>query len=45
MVLASHSNSIIRKLCNKALLLHHGKLVGFDSVDEVLKAYESLVAA
>jgi ABC-type polysaccharide/polyol phosphate transport system ATPase subunit len=45
MVLASHSNSIIRKLCNKALLLHHGKLVGFDTVDEVLKAYESLVAA
>jgi ABC-2 type transport system ATP-binding protein len=45
MVLASHSNSIIRKLCNKALLLHHGKLVGFDTVDEVLKAYQSLVAA
>jgi ABC-type polysaccharide/polyol phosphate transport system ATPase subunit len=45
LVLASHSNVIIRKLCNKALLLHHGKVVGFDAVDEVLKAYESLVAA
>jgi ABC-type polysaccharide/polyol phosphate transport system ATPase subunit len=45
MVLASHSSEIIRKLCNKALLLHHGKAVGFDSVDEILKAYSSLVAA
>ena len=45
LVLASHSNAIIRKLCNKALLLHHGKVVGLDSVDEILKAYESLVAA
>ncbi len=45
LVLASHSNAIIRKLCNKALLLHRGKVVGFDSVDEILKAYESLVAA
>ena len=45
LVLASHSDAIIRKLCNKALLLHHGKAVGFDSVDEILKAYQSLVAA
>lgn len=45
MVLASHSNAIVQKLCNKAVLLHHGKVVGFDSVDEILKAYASLVAA
>jgi len=42
MVLASHSNDIIRQMCNKALLLHQGKVVGFDSVDEILQAYASL---
>jgi ABC-2 type transport system ATP-binding protein/lipopolysaccharide transport system ATP-binding protein len=44
MVLASHSNDIIRRMCNKALLLHQGKIVGFDAVDEVLEAYRSMIA-
>jgi ABC-2 type transport system ATP-binding protein/lipopolysaccharide transport system ATP-binding protein len=43
LVLSSHSTEIVRKMCNKALLLHNGKAVGFDSVDEILKAYESLI--
>jgi ABC-2 type transport system ATP-binding protein len=43
LVLASHSNDIIRRFCNKAILLDHGKLVGFDSVDEVIKAYEGMI--
>jgi ABC-type polysaccharide/polyol phosphate transport system ATPase subunit len=44
LVLASHSEAIIRKMCNKALLLHHGKVVGLDSVQEIQKAYASLVS-
>ncbi len=42
-VLASHSNDVIRKMCNKAILLDHGKLVGVDSVDEILEVYASLI--
>ncbi|MFQ5514333.1 MAG: ABC transporter ATP-binding protein [Myxococcota bacterium] len=43
-VIASHSDEIIRRMCNKAMLLDHGKLIGIDSVDEILKAYASLIA-
>jgi len=42
MILASHSNDIIRQMCNKALLLHEGKVVGLDTVDEILDAYASM---
>ncbi|MDP1614250.1 MAG: sugar ABC transporter ATP-binding protein, partial [Methylococcales bacterium] len=38
-VLASHSNELIKQLCNKAMLLEHGKIVKFGAVDEVLALY------
>jgi ABC-type polysaccharide/polyol phosphate transport system ATPase subunit len=34
---------VIRKMCNKAILLHQGKLIGSDSVDEILSSYNNLV--
>jgi ABC-type polysaccharide/polyol phosphate transport system ATPase subunit len=37
---ASHSNAIIRQLCNKAIWLHKGNLIIYDEVDKVLNAYE-----
>lgn len=40
MVVASHSNDLIKKLCNKAMLLNHGRQVVFGSVDSVLSKYE-----
>lgn len=40
-VLASHSDSVIKKFCNKALLLHHGKAIASGSVEEVIDAYKS----
>jgi len=40
-VIASHAEDIIRKLCNKAILLEHGKIVAFKGVDEVLKLYHA----
>jgi ABC-type polysaccharide/polyol phosphate transport system ATPase subunit len=39
MVLASHANEMLRELCNKALLLEHGKAKAFGTVDEVLEVY------
>jgi len=43
LVLASHSDSLIRSLCNKAVLLEHGRLVKFGDVDDILKIYHSRV--
>lgn len=38
-VLASHSDSVIKRFCNKALLLEHGRITSHGSVDEVLSVY------
>ncbi len=40
LVLASHSNELVRKFCNKALLMEHGRMVQFGPVEDVLAAYE-----
>lgn len=39
MVIASHSDDLIRQLCNKAMLLEHGKIVAYGEVESVLKTY------
>ena len=41
MVLASHSNAVIRQLCNKAMFLCAGHIEEFGPVDTVIAAYES----
>jgi len=40
LVFASHSNQTIREICNKGLLLEHGKIKAFGDLDEVLNTYE-----
>jgi len=40
--LASHSNDVIRKFCNKAMLLERGEVVAFGDVDSVIGDYESM---
>lgn len=40
MVLASHSRELISKLCNKAVLLDHGNMVAFDSVERIFELYD-----
>jgi ABC-type polysaccharide/polyol phosphate transport system ATPase subunit len=40
LVLASHSQPIIRDFCNKVLWLEHGKVRMLGPVDDVLSAYE-----
>lgn len=44
LVLASHSEAMIRKFCDKALLLEHGKMLGIGSVDEVFALYNERIA-
>ena len=39
LILASHSNDLIREMCNKAAWLEHGKVLLTGSVDDVLAAY------
>ena len=38
-VLASHSQAMVQQMCNKAMLLEHGKLVAFSDVDSIFKLY------
>lgn len=44
LVLASHSESVIRTFCNKALLLEHGQLLGTGSTDEIFELYRQRTA-
>ena len=39
LVIASHSDSIIQQMCNKAALFQHGQLVLLGEVNEVLDRY------
>jgi ABC-type polysaccharide/polyol phosphate transport system ATPase subunit len=42
LVLATHSDSLIRNMCNKAVLMDQGKALKVGPVDEVLAAYHEL---
>ncbi len=44
LVMASHSDHVIRSLCNKAVLLDHGCLVDFGEVEEVMRRYREWAA-
>jgi ABC-2 type transport system ATP-binding protein/lipopolysaccharide transport system ATP-binding protein len=44
LVLASHSDDLIDSMCNKAALLHHGRLLEVGSVESVRGAYRKMVA-
>jgi ABC-2 type transport system ATP-binding protein/lipopolysaccharide transport system ATP-binding protein len=41
LVVASHSNAIIKQLCNKAIWLRNGVLVAYGDVEGVLKDYQN----
>lgn len=40
LVLASHSMLMLRRWCNKAMLLEHGKLIAFGPLEDVLARYD-----
>jgi ABC-type polysaccharide/polyol phosphate transport system ATPase subunit len=44
LVLASHSEAMIRKFCNKGLLLEHGKMIGIGNLDEIFTLYKERIA-
>jgi ABC-type polysaccharide/polyol phosphate transport system ATPase subunit len=44
LIIASHSMSILRKWCNKGVLLEHGKIVGQGSIEHVIELYEASIA-
>src|SRR5207253_965388 len=39
LVLASHSLDLLRKWCNRGIMLQHGRIAAQGSIDEVMKAY------
>jgi ABC-type polysaccharide/polyol phosphate transport system ATPase subunit len=45
LVLASHSDSMVRDMCNKAILLMQGRIVCAGTVDEVYQQYNEFVAS
>ncbi len=45
LVLASHSDSMVRAMCNKAILLMQGRIVAAGTVDAVYAKYEAFVAS
>lgn len=42
LLLASHSNKVIREICNKAIVFQHGKIVEFSDVDSALRTYKKM---
>jgi ABC-type polysaccharide/polyol phosphate transport system ATPase subunit len=44
LVLASHSDTMIQSMCNKAALMTKGQVVATGPVDEVLKLYHQSIA-
>jgi len=40
--LASHSPDVLRRFCNKAILLHEGRMLNYGDVDEILSDYDKL---
>lgn len=45
LVIASHSDTLIQQLCNKAILLEKGCMVAFGKVEEVLSIYRANLPA
>jgi len=42
LVLASHSDSLVQTMCNKAILLQGGRIMATGGVDEVIEAYQKM---
>ena len=39
----SHSLDQVKRLCNKAMILDHGRLVTYGNIDEVAPIYEEMI--
>ena len=38
----SHSQEQVQRLCNKAMILDHGKLIAFGDINDVAPKYEEM---
>ncbi len=45
LVIATHSDTLIRQMCNRAMFLHKGRVEAVGEVDEVIEAYHRHTAA
>jgi ABC-type polysaccharide/polyol phosphate transport system ATPase subunit len=45
LVIASHSEALIESMCDKAALMHHGRLLEFGPVESVVKSYHKVLEA
>ncbi|HMD54303.1 MAG TPA: ATP-binding cassette domain-containing protein, partial [Phycisphaerae bacterium] len=45
LVIASHGVGLIKSLCNKCVLMNHGKVVRVGDTDEVIEEYHQLTSA
>jgi ABC-type polysaccharide/polyol phosphate transport system ATPase subunit len=45
LILASHSSSLLRQMCNKAALLQHGRLLVAGDIEPVMVQYDEMVAS
>ena len=43
LVIASHSEALLASMCNKAALMHHGKLLEIGSMETIQKAYHTVL--
>jgi lipopolysaccharide transport system ATP-binding protein len=39
LVLASHNTGLLKTICNKAILMEHGRVVDFDASDKIIDKY------
>jgi ABC-type polysaccharide/polyol phosphate transport system ATPase subunit len=45
MVLATHSRDLIRQMCNRAILMNHGRIIADGTPDEILDQYHRMTSA
>lgn len=43
-VLASHNNGLLQRICNKGLLLDQGRVVQFGPIEDVLETYRAMIS-
>jgi ABC-type polysaccharide/polyol phosphate transport system ATPase subunit len=43
LVLASHSDAMVDMMCDRAILMHHGRMIESGSIESVRKAYQLIV--
>jgi ABC-2 type transport system ATP-binding protein/lipopolysaccharide transport system ATP-binding protein len=44
LVLASHSTDLLRKWCNRGILLQHGRIAAEGDINDIIEAYAGAVA-